>query len=474
MSQAQNDPLTEVDAVVQAYLGKQVQKVDADAGLARVRAAQRPAVPFRRRVLRLALTGAVAAAVVLAFLGGMYLGPVHASAKELVQEARRVHDQSLERCYAVEIQLLSNDDIQSTKIPKQVQVWTRGDRFWVSMKGQDPSVAPFVWGRTENGALWAVLDSHRGVRVSAEKAPRPLALVADVYSLNLDTLLDSVLSDCTLTELPATTPLTRVVHAEPTSEATQRWLASATLEIDTEAKVVRRLLLDRNRAGVPWAKVTFTLTETRPADDSKYQLEGHLASPFRIHEENIEPRVKLELLKRWASVRSGENRIVLTDVNGKEQTPLSQPEHKATVLFFLLPDCPVSNAYAPEIKRICDAYEPKKVAMFVVHADPDVTPEIAKKHAKEFGMACPVVCDPGHVLVKRTGVTMAPEVAVLGPDTKVLYRGRIDDLYADYGKRRSEPTQRDLRNALDAVLAGRPVATPTTKVIGCPLPEARK
>jgi hypothetical protein len=68
---------------------------------------------------------------------------------------------------------------------------------------------------------------------------------------------------------------------------------------------------------------------------------------------------------------------------------------------------------------------------------------------------------------------MAPEVAVVGQDGKVLYRGRIDDMNIDYGKRRAEPTQRDLRNALDAILQGKAVPTPTTKVIGCDLPEPK-
>jgi thiol-disulfide isomerase/thioredoxin len=166
--------------------------------------------------------------------------------------------------------------------------------------------------------------------------------------------------------------------------------------------------------------------------------------------------------------------IQFIDLAGRPQTPLSQPDKKATVLFFLLPDCPVSNAYAPEIKRICKEYEAKKVTTFVIHADPDVSADMAKKHAKENGFTCPVLRDPTHVLVKATGVKMAPEVAVLGADSKVLYRGRIDDLYVDYGKRRPAPTQRDLRDALDAILQGKAVAAPTTKVIGCYLPEPKK
>jgi thiol-disulfide isomerase/thioredoxin len=168
----------------------------------------------------------------------------------------------------------------------------------------------------------------------------------------------------------------------------------------------------------------------------------------------------------------GDSPMQFIGLDGRSHTPLS--DKKVTVLFFLLPDCPVSNAYAPEIKRICKDYEAKKVAAYIVHADPDVSAEQAKKHAKEFGYICPVLRDPTHLLVKASGVKMAPEVAVLGPDRKVLYRGRIDDLYVDYGKRRPAPTQRDLRDALDAILQGKTVAAPTTKVIGCHLPEPKK
>jgi len=162
------------------------------------------------------------------------------------------------------------------------------------------------------------------------------------------------------------------------------------------------------------------------------------------------------------------------DADGQTQTPLSQRDKKATVLFFLLPDCPISNAYAPEIQRISAHYQKKKIAVFVVHGDPDVTAEQAKKHAKEYGLLCPVLLDRAQLLVEKTGVTMAPEVAVLGPDQKVFYRGRIDDWYVDYGKRRGEPTQRDLRSALDALLQGRAAPAPTTPVIGCYLPQAKK
>jgi hypothetical protein len=435
----------------------------------------------------------VAAAVAFAFLSGLYLGPVQASSRELVRHTRRVHQLPLERCYAVEIRRTASQEGRPLlgKTPPLVRVWTSGDQFWVEMKRSD-SGSSLVWGREKDGALWAVLGPNRGVRVSAEQAPRVLTLLADVYSLNVDTLLDNVLHDCSMTEetVPTRSSWTRVVRAEPCSQRTRRWLSHATLEIDTEAKVLRRLVIARNRLGVPFAEVVFSLVETRPARDAKCQLESHLDRPFRIHEGPVETAVKLEFLARWFAVRSGafsstgrpgskarEDRaraVALKDVNGRSHTPLSQRDSKATVLFFLLPDCPISNAYAPEIRRICTTYAAKKVAAFIVHADPDVSAADAKKHAKDYSLSCPVLLDPAHVLVERTGVTVAPEVAVIAPDGKVVYRGRIDDWYVDYGKRRAEPTQRDLRNALDAILKGKPVPRATTKALGCPLPEPKK
>jgi hypothetical protein len=319
MNRQASDPLREVDALVQTYLAKQSEQVDGAAGLARVQAAlaPRPKTAWRGRGVRLAFAASVAAAVALAFFSGWHLSPVQAGVKELVEEVKRVHNLPLARCYLVEIQRIVDVDDDRAPVGKparQVQVWTRGDRFWVEMQ-HDEFVPPFIWGRGENGSLWAVLDAHRGVRVPLEQAPRPLQRIADLYTLNVDTLLADLLQDCTLTdESISASRLTRVVVAEPRSDRTRRWLGKATLEIDREARVLRRLVLVRNVLGKPQARVTFTLLETRPDDDAKYQLEGRLAAPFRILEGNIEPRVKLELLGRWFGVRK----------EGREKIPVEK------------------------------------------------------------------------------------------------------------------------------------------------------
>jgi hypothetical protein len=159
------------------------------------------------------------------------------------------------------------------------------------------------------------------------------------------------------------------------------------------------------------------------------------------------------------------------DVEGLSHNALATAERPATVLLFVAVDCPISNAYTPEVNRIVDAYAPRGVAFFAVHADPCVSPDSARTHARDFGYRCPVLLDPGQRLARRAGATVTPEAAVLDPAGGVAYLGRIDDLFAGYGKRRQAPTTRELRDALDALLAGRPLARAAAPAVGCYIPE---
>jgi thiol-disulfide isomerase/thioredoxin len=161
---------------------------------------------------------------------------------------------------------------------------------------------------------------------------------------------------------------------------------------------------------------------------------------------------------------------MLPDLDGKAQRPLDVNGARAHVLFFVFEDCPVSDSYAPEINALVKEYAGKPVRFYVVHVDPDLTAEGARKHAEAFSYRCPVLRDTRHQLVRATGVTTTPEVAVLTPGG-LAYRGRIDDLYPELGKKRAAPTKRELREAVAAVLAGKPVAVPRTEAVGCAIPD---
>jgi hypothetical protein len=163
--------------------------------------------------------------------------------------------------------------------------------------------------------------------------------------------------------------------------------------------------------------------------------------------------------------------VTVSNLDGKQVQPLQAGAAKASVLFFLAADCPISNRYAPEINGLVKENADKPVRFYAVYADPDLTAAAARKHAAAFGHGCTALLDPRHLLLAATGVTTTPEVAVVTADGRIAYQGRIDDRYPQIGVHRQAPTRRDLRAALTTVLADRPVPTPRTTAVGCPIPE---
>jgi peroxiredoxin len=140
---------------------------------------------------------------------------------------------------------------------------------------------------------------------------------------------------------------------------------------------------------------------------------------------------------------------------------------KAVVVFFTTTDCPLSNNGVPEMNRTRRDYEARGIAFYAVQADTTIADADVLQHTKDFQFSFPVLFDPHQTLVKMTGATTIPSAAVLTPDGTLLYLGRIDNRVEDFNVRRQEPTKFDLREALDAVLAGKPVGRPRTKAFGC-------
>lgn len=159
--------------------------------------------------------------------------------------------------------------------------------------------------------------------------------------------------------------------------------------------------------------------------------------------------------------------LSLRDVNGVVRDPL-HVTGKANVLFFVTNDCPISNSFAHEIARICSDYQANGIGCDLIYVDPSITDDQARQHAQEYGHGdYPRIVDRHHELVKATGVTTTPEVAVISREGKVIYRGRIDDSFASLAQPKRPVKTADLRNALDEVVAGKPVAVPETKALGC-------
>jgi Redoxin len=162
-----------------------------------------------------------------------------------------------------------------------------------------------------------------------------------------------------------------------------------------------------------------------------------------------------------------ERSIRLLDLDGK-LVDLWPPDRPAvTVVLFTRTDCPIANRYAPDVRRLHEAYHPRGVEFFLVYVDPRESPDDVRRHLAEYGYPCPGVLDTGHTLVAYCHATATPEAVVFAADRTITYQGRIDDRYTDLGRPRAEPTSHDLADALAATVGGRPVAVPRTNAVGC-------
>jgi len=158
----------------------------------------------------------------------------------------------------------------------------------------------------------------------------------------------------------------------------------------------------------------------------------------------------------------------LLDIDGRHVTvrEVTSGAH-GSVLLFLRTDCPVSNRYAPEIRRLFGAFSRQGVAFWLVYPNPAEPAAAIRDHVQTFGYPGHVVRDPDHVLVRLASATITPEAAVVDPRGRVVYHGRIDDRFANLGVDRQTATEHTLEDALAATLLGNPVRRPVARAVGC-------
>ena len=175
--------------------------------------------------------------------------------------------------------------------------------------------------------------------------------------------------------------------------------------------------------------------------------------------------------RRVVTIREGggEAATSILDLDGRAVDPLAI-EGRASVLVFVRTDCPISNRYAPEIRRLQERFAARGAAFWLVYADAAEPVEAIRAHLRAFDLPARALRDPGHVLVRKTGARVTPEAVVFVPGVggaRLVYRGRIDDRYLDFDRMRAAPTTHDLEDALEAVLAGKAVPREETPAVGC-------
>src|SRR5262245_13486991 len=168
--------------------------------------------------------------------------------------------------------------------------------------------------------------------------------------------------------------------------------------------------------------------------------------------------------------------LTVQTLAGAPVDPLQAPAGtKAIVFIFTSTECPISNRYAPEVRRLAETFGSKGVVFRLVYPDPADKALAIRTHMAAFSYAGVVEAlrDPDHALVAFTKATVTPEAAVYA-NGRVVYHGRIDDRYVDLGVERPAATVHDLGDALGAILAGTPIAHAVTQAVGCYIADFRR
>jgi peroxiredoxin len=138
-------------------------------------------------------------------------------------------------------------------------------------------------------------------------------------------------------------------------------------------------------------------------------------------------------------------------------------KNKAVAVIFVATKCPVSNAYNDRMAALGKEYAAKGIAVVGINSNKTEPAAEVKEHAEKHGFTFPVLKDDGNKIADAYGATRTPEVFVVDPKGNLLYHGRIDESQDDPKSVKSP----DLRNALEAVLSGKPVPKAETKAFGC-------
>ena len=141
----------------------------------------------------------------------------------------------------------------------------------------------------------------------------------------------------------------------------------------------------------------------------------------------------------------------------------------ALVVMFICHHCPFVKHVKDELARLGRDYAAKSVGIVAISSnDPGVnpadSPEGLKEMAAEWGLSYPVCYDESQSVAKAYMAACTPDLFVFDKARKLAYRGQLDDSRPSNNK---PVTGADLRAAIDALLAGRPVSADQKASIGC-------
>lgn len=154
--------------------------------------------------------------------------------------------------------------------------------------------------------------------------------------------------------------------------------------------------------------------------------------------------------------------FTLKDYNGQDHT-LAQYKGQVLVLEFCSQECPFSRGADPGVEALATAYAGKGAVFLGIDSHKDTTPAQIKQYTGEKKLAHLILKDTGNQYADAVGASRTPEFYVVDKDGKLAYHGALDNRAGP----ESKGTEHYVKDAVDALLSGKPVAKPEVKSWGC-------
>lgn len=152
----------------------------------------------------------------------------------------------------------------------------------------------------------------------------------------------------------------------------------------------------------------------------------------------------------------------LPDTSGASHSLATLRGKNGTVLIFIAVQCPVSNAYNERMEKLAQDYKARGVNVVGINANSTESAADVKDHASRNNLTFTILKDNGNKIADVLGATRTPEAYFLDASNKLLYHGRIDN-----SRDITQVNSSELRDALEATLAGKPVPKNTANAFGC-------
>lgn len=154
----------------------------------------------------------------------------------------------------------------------------------------------------------------------------------------------------------------------------------------------------------------------------------------------------------------------LPDLDGAPWRLAERPERPIAVIF-IGAECPIVGLAIDRIGELAREHQ-GRVDFVLIDSNRQDSADDLKRFAHDHQVTLPLLRDVGNRIADAMRAERTPEAILIDRDRLVRYRGRIDDRYS-YGVRRPEATSEELANAIEELLAGRPIAVPRTEAVGC-------